>query len=212
MKKQFSGLFVALITAWLCWPLAAPAADSTSFNPVPVFVEAESSGGVPVGTIVSWPVATNPADWHKWLECDGQTIDPLVYSELASLVGPVVPDLRGLFLRGHGTQAHSQLNGSIVGVTSSLHQSGALGTVQGDAIRQLEGSFLVDDNFSGRGAEIENGFFRHTYRLGHVGGFNVGADNFASWILAFQSSRVSPTANEIRPANMAVRYLIKALK
>ena len=77
-------------------------ADATSFDPTKVAVEAKSSGGVPVGTIISWPVATNPEDMDNWLECNGQSISPSVYPELFAVLGNSVPDLRGLFLRGHG--------------------------------------------------------------------------------------------------------------
>ena len=69
-------------------------ADATSFDPTKVAVEAKSSGGVPVGTIISWPVATNPEDMDNWLECNGQNISPSVYPELFALVGGQVPNLR----------------------------------------------------------------------------------------------------------------------
>ncbi|MBS6830939.1 MAG: tail fiber protein, partial [Desulfovibrio sp.] len=49
-------------------------ADATSFDPTRVEVKAKGSGGVPVGTIISWPVATNPEDMDNWLECNGQSI------------------------------------------------------------------------------------------------------------------------------------------
>ena len=77
-------------------------ADATSFDPTKVAVEAKSSGGVPVGTIISWPVATNPEDMDNWLECNGQNISPSVYPELFAVLGGQVPDLRGMFLRGYG--------------------------------------------------------------------------------------------------------------
>lgn len=77
-------------------------ADATSFDPTRVEVKAKGSGGVPVGTIISWPVATNPEDMDNWLECNGQSISPSVYPELFAVVGGQVPDLRGLFLRGRG--------------------------------------------------------------------------------------------------------------
>ena len=77
-------------------------ADATSFDPTRVEVKAKGSGGVPVGTIISWPVATNPEDMDNWLECNGQSISPSVYPELFAVVGGQTPDLRGLFLRGFG--------------------------------------------------------------------------------------------------------------
>ncbi|WP_165072719.1 phage tail protein, partial [Desulfovibrio sp. ZJ200] len=82
---------------------AAHGADATSFDPTKVAVKAQGSGGVPVGTIIAWPVATNPEDMSNWLECNGQSISRSVFPELFALVGRRVPDLRGLFLRGHGS-------------------------------------------------------------------------------------------------------------
>ena len=103
MKKRLLSLLCA---AFLLLPLLASApihgADSTSFDPTKVEVKAKGSGGVPVGTIISWPVATNPEDMDNWLECNGQSISPSVYPELFAVVGGQVPDLRGLFLRGFG--------------------------------------------------------------------------------------------------------------
>ena len=77
-------------------------ADATSFDPTRVEVKAKGSGGVPVGMILAWPVGQNPEDMDNWLECNGQSISPSVYSELFAVLGGQVPDLRGLFLRGYG--------------------------------------------------------------------------------------------------------------
>lgn len=101
MKKRILSLLCA---AFLLLPLLASlpvhGADSTSFDPTRVEVKAKGSGGVPVGTIVAWPVATNPEDMDNWLECNGQSISPSVYPELFAVVGGQTPDLRGLILLG----------------------------------------------------------------------------------------------------------------
>lgn len=171
-------------------------ADATSFDPTRVEVKAKGSGGVPVGTIISWPVATNPEDMDNWLECNGQSISPSVYPELFAVVGGQVPDLRGLFLRGYGAQTSSHY-GSVV------HQSGELGMVQGDAIRNITGSSGDSPN-SG------------AYYYGALAGGAGGARKFAGEGLRgrsainFDASRVVPTAEENRPVNTAVRYLIRA--
>ena len=81
-----------------------------------------------------------------------------VYPELFALVGGHTPDLRGLFLRGHGGN------------------SAALGEQQGD----------VD---------------------GH---FGIGSGSYSKHTTRFDLSRVVPTADENRPVNMAVRYLVRA--
>ena len=79
---------------------AAFAMDSTNFNPVPIEVKAKSTSGVPVGTIVAWPVAANPEDMDKWLECNGQPVNPTIYPELFALIGGNTPDFRNNFLNG----------------------------------------------------------------------------------------------------------------
>lgn len=85
-------------------------ADATSFDPTKVAVKAKGSG-VPVGTIIAWPVATNPEDMENWLECNGQTVSQSAYPELFALMS-AVPDLRGQFLRGlsagHGVQEYAE--------------------------------------------------------------------------------------------------------
>lgn len=75
-------------------------ADATSFDPTQVAVKAKGAGGVPVGTIISWPVATDPEDMDNWLECNGQAVLQTAYPELFAVVGARVPDYRGEFLRG----------------------------------------------------------------------------------------------------------------
>ena len=59
-----------------------------------------------------------------------------------------MPDLRGLFLRGHGSQTHSQNNGTEIGITTTIHSSGVLGGIQGDAARNLYGHISRADHIS----------------------------------------------------------------
>jgi len=128
-----------------------------------------------------------------------------VYPELAALYAPHggrVPDLRGMFLRGHGSQAFNSGGYGNVG-----HASGALGQIQGDAVRNISGNMA--------------GFLRvHPFEFGASGAFwdqLRGWDNgysgggwSGSMRMGFDAARQVPTANENRPVNMAVRYLIRA--
>lgn len=178
-------------------------ADATSFDPTRVEVKAKGSGGVPVGMILAWPVGQNPEDMDNWLECNGQSISPSAYPELFALVGAKVPDFRGLFLRGHGAQTSSHYG-------MVTHQSGALGQLQGDATRNIIGH--VGDVMTSGSAEVGNytGAFYVTHHTPNSIGYGgiYSREHISS---AFDASRVVPTAEEIRPVNRAVRYLMRAL-
>jgi hypothetical protein len=115
-----------------------------------------------------------------------------------------VPDLQGLFLRGYGSQSHAQENGSTVGVTSTTHVSGALGSVQGDTIRNITATF------SFKAGNPARSFEGASYPIA-PGGQSHDNDGPSIEASGFDASRVVPIANEIRPVNTAVRFLIRAL-
>ena len=136
------------------------------------------------------------------------------YPELFAIVGATVPDLRGLFLRGYGSQSHSQNNGTQIGITSTLHSSGPLGIIQGDAIR----------NIAGRYAGYSTGDLLRTTPSGVFSTAWLGSQSYSTIDAAdgglaldsfvqfdFNASYVVPIAEENRPINRAVRYLIRAL-
>ena len=212
MQKLFFSITV-LFLASLCTTLAN-SADSSAFDPTKIAVTAKSSGGsVPVGTIIAWPVATNPSDADNWLECNGQYISSAVYPELYAVVGSYVPDYRGMFLRGYGSQSFTQINGTLTGSTATTHASGNLGAIQGDAIRNMTGkvtraycqNFCFVPNSSG--TNVLSGEDTESEMVGTAGVLG-GRSHYRS--LIFDASRIVPTAEEIRPVNKAVRYLIRA--
>ena len=112
-------------------------------------VNFSAGGGVPIGTIISFMGTTPPADY---LACDGSTKNITDYPQLAHFFEVqfgsknyfggdgtttfAVPDLKGEFLRGTGTNGHAcEGNGANVGV----HQAGtviphAYGTQGGAAV------------------------------------------------------------------------------
>ena len=97
-------------------------------------------------------------------------------------MGGQTPDLRGLFLRGHGGN------------------SAALGVQQGDAIRNITGHYYPDVKTWSVGGAFAN--YAGAQSSGNWGG--SGGSGFS-----FDASRVVPTAEENRPVNQAVRYLIR---
>ena len=207
MKKRILSFFAALL---FLLPLLASSpihgADATSFDPTRVEVKAKGSGGVPVGMILAWPVGQNPEDMDNWLECNGQSISQSVYPELFAVVGGQVPDLRGLFLRGYGSQFYAQNNGSMVGVTATLHSSGQLGQVQGDATRQILGQVTNVGAVSGHSS---SGAMYSKTQFGYANDYNGSKDD-PGIILQIDSERITPTAAENRPVNTAVRFLVRA--
>ena len=196
MKARLSKI---IFLVWsLLWAVPAHSLDATSFNPTAVEVTAKATSSIPVGTIISWPVAQNPADWqnsdgsYNWLECNGQSISKTVYPELFALVGGQVPDLRGLFLRGHGGN------------------SAGLGEQQGHAMRDISASGNISVGFggylSGSGIFKPVGSHKVTVIRGtwdnNWSSTNYGLDLSAGGV---------PVANEVRPDNQAVRYLIRTI-
>ena len=154
----------------------------------------KANSGVPVGTVIAWPSSKNPDD-GEWLECNGQSCSS--YPELVAVLGKsTVPDYRGVFLRGYGSHTSSHYG-------TVTHQSDALGVLQGDSIRNLTGSFGIDDR------QEHDGSIRGAFYL--ASGANTGSEGRGSgYKVNFDASRVAPTSNENRPVNIAVRYLIKA--
>jgi len=217
-SNHFPVLVVALIIALsLCLSAPAPAADSTSFNPTTVTVRAETSGGVPIGTIVAWPVEKNPADWHKWLECNGQTIDPQVYPELATLIGTTVPDLRGQFLRGLGGKSGSlrqNQSESIYIAPNSVtmtHQGMDWSWIRTEGYYDgYDYYYYGYPNLFPKNLHPQlrpYGYYNHNFYYDLPLFHPVsGSSDFSEYVT------LNSGASEIRPANMAVRYLIKASK
>lgn len=196
MKAHLSKI---IFLVWsLLWAVPAHSLDATSFNPTAVEVTAKATSSIPVGTIISWPVAQNPADWqnsdgsYNWLECNGQSISKTVYPELFALMGGQVPDLRGLFLRGHGGN------------------SAALGVTQGHAMRDISASGSISVGFGGYLSG--SGIFKPvgSHKVTVIRGTWDNNWNSTNYGLDLSAGGV-PVANEVRPDNQAVRYLIRAI-
>lgn len=153
-------------------------------------------GGVPIGTIIIWGYAKNPSeDYGVWLDCDGRNVSN--YPNLVAAIGSTtIPDYRGIFLRCQGSQT----------VDETVHSSPAVGVKQGDAIRNITGNFTALHQMN---ADIcaTGAFTYQNQNFGENGGRNSAQE---TPLYTFDASRVVPTANENRPVNATVRFLIKA--
>jgi hypothetical protein len=141
-----------------------------------------SAAPVPSGCVMMWTSTTLP---DGWIECNGQSTAS--YPNLAAVCGATVPDLRGEFVRGwdHG-------KGVDVGRT--------IKSTQADASQKITGSILTQS-----GNSQPTGAFGVGQNAD--GGFNgAGPPNDT---ITFDSSKVVRTADETRPRNVALMYIIK---
>lgn len=165
-------------------------------------VDAESNGGVtvvneqlPVGTVAMWGTSNPPTNW---LEMNGQSTAG--YSELASLYGSNLPDLRGQFVRGWD-------NGSGVDNGRSLLSN------QVDQIQNITGiisapgyvNTSVGYSLNGTGA------FQPYGGLTSIDKIDGGADQGSIYrAVRFDASNVARAGAETRPVNVSLMYIVKA--
>jgi microcystin-dependent protein len=159
---------------------------------------------MPVGTILPYGGDTAP---DGWLLCDGTSYDGSSgseYEELFNAIGITfggsgatfnVPDLRGIFMRGAGTNEKlSRANGTSF--------SGTLGAYQNDKFQghiqkvTINGSGFSKTNFGAAGTEktIIYNQFDHTRTADFLDDGTNGTPR---------------TGAETNPANVAVNYMIK---
>lgn len=147
---------------------------------------------VPIGTIIAMSSDYIPTGY---LLCNGSAVNRQTYSLLFAKIGTTygegdgtntfnLPDLRGKFVRGLGGN------------------SDLLGKTQGDAIRNIQGEVdICHGDYN-----VTNGVFRDNGRKSR----GRDGNELYSHSVIFDASTVVPTANENRPLNMAMNYLIKA--
>lgn len=141
------------------------------------------------------------ADGGKWLDCNGQTVNSNLYPKLAALMINV-PDYRGMFLRGYGSNVYSDQYGNI------NHSSSTLGSIQSDTIRNITGWFIAQASDFDDSNNADQRLFKT------IGDYNsrrkIGGDDAWNKVIYFDTSKIVPTSDETRPINIAVHYIIKA--
>lgn len=143
----------------------------TGYSNVPIYsLEVPLSSqawAIPVGAVMAWPAEETPTSGGVWLECNGQSI-PSQYKRLREIVGNKTPNYQGVFLRGHGSQNYSQVNGYDIDanqvISNTTYTSGGLNEIQGDSARP----FGITDYYGLK-------FAPHTY-----GGWNGWTHNVLS--------------------------------
>jgi microcystin-dependent protein len=183
---------------------------------VPYAIHAQN--GVPTGTILPFVGSTAP---EGWLICDGRSIPSGVFFEaLKSALGNAtnVPDLRGMFLRGAGSQT---VNGVNVG---------------GNTLRQIQNQEIGSHAHAQQGTITTsgNGDHSHTiysFRGGNIsssvsgaalaadlevpaGGnddraYNTTANGSHTHTVTLTGNTANNSGTDNRPANYGVTYIIK---
>jgi|GEM_PF-7071897 len=160
----------------------------------------------PVGTVLTYAGSSVPSGY---LLCQGQTLNlntnpeySALYNVIQNIYGGTnstdfkVPDCRGMFIRGAG------IHGTVIG---GITPSGILGVEQGDAIRNITGTFFA--NLNNTDPNNNSGAF---YRAGlNTGSSTHSGGPETSDRIGFDSSLVVPTATENRPVNLSLNYIIK---
>ncbi|TNH42334.1 phage tail protein [Photorhabdus luminescens] len=152
---------------------------------------------VPVGSPIPWPLPHPPTGYFT---CNGSAFDKLQYPKLAEAYPDGrLPDLRGEFIRGWDDSRGVDGGRRIL-------------TPQGDAIRNIEGSFpgMIAPNYhlATRGAIYAS----QVLGIATDGSFkslNV-SNTDTPYGFGFLASRVVPVASENRPRNIAFSYIVKA--
>jgi hypothetical protein len=103
----------------------------------------------------------------------------------------------------------TQNNGSVIGNTGTNYTSGPLGNIQGDATRNAIGDISVWSwSSGGTNQHPENNLIEFLQFLY----YQVPSGDYHDFVrVRIDFSRMLPTANEIRPVNIAVRYMMRAL-
>ena len=176
---------------------------------------------VPVGTIITFagnvgsyknPIngdsipVTQPIESYGWMLCDGSALNASEYPELYAVLGQLygssgsgknlmfnLPDLRGQFLRGIGTDEASLENRTAAqnGTTSGI------GSTQKDALQSHQHVYTQP---TGLPAPGENGEGTATVNTNAYTGIPTNEQN---------PSSVNVSQYETRPTNVFINYLIK---
>ncbi len=159
-------------------------ADGSLLSCVLGYWQSTLKDSTPIGTVILWASTTIP---DGWVEMKGQSTAS--YPELKALIGNTIPDMRGVFVRG-------------LDRGRGLDSGRSIRSYQGDAIRNITG---VIGTYRSQVSNASGAFY--------VDGWNKasGAGSGSAYSKAmFDASRVVPTANENRPVNVALLYIIKA--
>lgn len=150
-----------------------------------------------------------------WMLCDGSEISRAEYANLYNAIGVCwgmgdgsttfnLPDLRGMFLRGVSGDSgnDADANNRIVLNENGGNTGNQVGSYQGDAIRNITGTFNCDSK--SRGA---TGAFVLTATGSVKDSYSSTYNTLTTY--EFNASQVVSVGSDNRPKNVYVNYIIK---
>lgn len=172
------------------------------------------SASVPVGTILPFGADSSKIP-SGYLHCAGQSLSTTTYSDLFAIIGYSwggsgssfnLPDLRGRFLRGVDYGAGNDPDrASRVAINTGSNTGDEVGSLQGDAIRNITGSVTTRTDDHAHNVSSSGAFtLSNAGTLGNLGsGTGTAYKRFD-----FNASNQVPTASQNRPVNASVNYII----
>lgn len=211
------GIYVKLNGAWAQIGTGGPAVDM----------------GVPVGTVITWPVSNTSPSSAGWLECNGQSVNRTTYADLFAAIGTTygaddsltfkVPDFRGYVLMGlsGGRSVATPYGNTDNKITLSVTQlpqhthgfSGVQTTSSGSHSHQAGGNFGIMLRSSA--SSTSTGSLRVHAPYGSTSGTNLGvgrtdtAGAHQHTLAGTTDATGSGSVVDVEPRNYQVRYFIK---
>jgi microcystin-dependent protein len=189
-------------------PVVLPADPTTSLQAA---TKAYVDLGSPAGIIAPFAGTTAPSGW---LKCEGQAIDRTTYATLFAAIGTTwgsgngsttfnVPDLRGMFVRGTGTNATGSSSGAV---------GPSVGTYAADTY--LNHSHTATDSghthtSTGGGSFLQTGFTAFGANISGGGGNYYSSVNSATGNAVITVATSTTGGTETKPKNYGVLYIIK---
>ncbi len=182
---------------------------------------AHNAAAVPAGCIMPFagPATSVPAGW---MLCDGTAISRSTYANLYNAIGVAwgtgdgsstfnLPDLRGMFLRGvAGTDTVGDPDaGTRLANAQGGNSGNNVGSYQGDAIRNISGTFNTAQRFHESTWQFATGAFSKDTVTG--GGMTYEHHKYyqGNPKIILNAANVVPVGSDNRPKNVAVNYIIK---
>jgi hypothetical protein len=168
-----------------------------------------AGNGVPTGAIMPYIGAVAPAGW---VLCEGQNISSVAGSaDLRNLIGNNAPDLRGMFLRGAGTNDQDAYKDN-VGPALRAHQDDGFKEhlhAAGDLKTDLTGAHTHKVTFKvEKDAKGDDGFKK--YGVSNEDGLeDEETDKQGDHSHVVSGNTANTGVKETRPVNYGVNYIIK---